>query len=138
MGSSVNLKSKIITITKNSGLIIDVQMDRRIKKIYLYNYHMIRAMQKCVFEHMRTAKAQISLRIRAVWSGPSLSSNRIIWHCRMYWWRANAWRRLCPCMGWIWICAFCTCLKTLFHMVRPIIMLNIQTDMLVQNSIDPD
>ena len=32
---------------------------------------------------MRTAKAQISLRIRAVWSGPSLSANRIIGYYRM-------------------------------------------------------
>ena len=35
-------------------------------------------MLKRVFGHMRTAKAQISLRIRAVWSGPSLSAYRII------------------------------------------------------------
>ena len=35
-------------------------------------------MQKCVFEHMRTAKAQISLYIRAVRSGPLLFTNRII------------------------------------------------------------
>ena len=33
---------------------------------------------------MRTAKAQISLRIRAVWSGSSLSANRIIGYYRMY------------------------------------------------------
>ena len=38
---------------------------------------------------MRTAKAQISLRIRAVWLGPSLSANRIIGHYRMYQWIAN-------------------------------------------------
>ena len=35
------------------------------------------AMQKRVFEHMRTVMAQISLRLRAVWSGPSVSTNRI-------------------------------------------------------------
>ena len=33
------------------------------------------AARKRVFGHMRTAKAQISLRIRAVWSGPSLTAN---------------------------------------------------------------
>ena len=37
-----------------------------------------RAMRKLVFRHMRTMKAQISLWIRAVWSGPSLSAYRII------------------------------------------------------------
>ena len=38
------------------------------KEIFL----MSRAMRKCVFSHMRTTKAQISLRIRAVWSAPLL------------------------------------------------------------------
>ena len=38
--------------------------------------HMDLAMHKRVFEHMRTAKAQISLDIRAVWSGLSLSANK--------------------------------------------------------------
>ena len=33
---------------------------------------------------MRTAKAQISLRIRAVWSRPSVSANRIIGYYKMY------------------------------------------------------
>ena len=37
-----------------------------------------RAMRKRVFRHMRTPKAQISLRIRAVWSGHSLFANRVI------------------------------------------------------------
>ena len=37
-----------------------------------------RAMQKRVFEHSRTTKAQISLRIRAVWSGPLVSANIIM------------------------------------------------------------
>ena len=69
-------------------------------------------MQKYVFGHMRTAKAQIRLRIRAVWSGPELSANRIIGHYWMYWMGANAWMRLCACVGWIWICAFCACWKT--------------------------
>ena len=69
---------------------------------------------KHVFGHMRSAKAQIRLRIRAVWSGPSMPTNRVIGHCRMYQWRANARVRFCACMGWIWIYAFCACLKTHF------------------------
>ena len=52
-------------------------------------------MRKHVFGHMRTAKAQINLRIRAVWSGPTLSANRIIRYFRMYQWRANARMKLC-------------------------------------------
>ena len=39
---------------------------------------------------MGTAKAQISLRIRAVWSGPLLSANRTIGYYRMYDWRTKA------------------------------------------------
>ena len=35
-------------------------------------FNMSRAMRKCVLCHMRTTKAQISLRIRAVWSAPLL------------------------------------------------------------------
>ena len=46
------------------------------------------AMRKRVFGHVRTAKAQISLRISAVWSGPSLSANWIIGYYTMYKWRA--------------------------------------------------
>ena len=65
------------------------------------------------------AKAQISLRMRAVWSGPSLSASRIIGHYRMYEWRANARMRLCACAEWIWICAFCACPETLFRLTRP-------------------
>ena len=40
--------------------------------------------------HMQSAKAQISLCINAVWSGPSLSANRIIGYYRIYKWRAKA------------------------------------------------
>ena len=43
----------------------------------------------CVFGDMQTAKAQIILRFRAVWSGPSLSANRIIGYYRMYEWSAK-------------------------------------------------
>ena len=59
-----------------------------------------RAMRKRAFGHMRTAKAQISLRIRAVWSGSSLSANRIISYYRMYEWRANTKMILFACAGW--------------------------------------
>ena len=76
-------------------------------------------MRKRVFWHMRTAKAQISLHIRAVWSGPSLSANRIIGHYRMRQWKANVRMRLCACVGWICICAFCARWKTHFGLARP-------------------
>ena len=55
-----------------------------------YKDHLGRTIQKRVFGHMRIAKARISLRIRAVWSGPSLSDSRIIWYCRMYGRKAKA------------------------------------------------
>ena len=55
------------------------------------------AMWKRVFGHMLTAKAQISAATCAstVWSGPSLSANRIIGCYRMYKWRAKAQMILC-------------------------------------------
>ena len=46
---------------------------------------------------MRTVKAQISLRIRAVWSGQSLSAYIIIGYYRMYEWSAKARMILCAC-----------------------------------------
>ena len=49
---------------------------------------------------MQTGNAQISLCICAVWSGPNLSTDRIIWYYRMYEWRAKAWVILCTCAGW--------------------------------------
>ena len=42
------------------------------------------ALRKRVFLYMLTAKALISLRIRAVWPEPSLSANRSIGHYRMF------------------------------------------------------
>ena len=48
-----------------------------------------RAMQKRVFGYMRTPNAQISLRIRAVWSGHLVSANRTIGYYRMYEWRVK-------------------------------------------------
>ena len=50
---------------------------------------------KRVLGHMRTAKSQISLRIRAVWSSPSLTANRITGYNRMYERRAKARVILC-------------------------------------------
>ena len=44
-------------------------------------------MPKRVFKHMRTAKARISLCIRAVWSGPSLFPNRLTGYYKMFEWR---------------------------------------------------
>ena len=46
--------------------------------IQLWN-QFVSTMRNRVFGHMRTAKAQVSLRIRVVWPGPPLSANRIIW-----------------------------------------------------------
>ena len=47
------------------------------------NIKLRRATLNRIFGHMRTAKAQISLRFRAVWSGPSLSGNRITGYYEM-------------------------------------------------------
>ena len=46
---------------------------------------------KRVVWRMRTAKAQIRLRIRAVWSGPSHSANVIIGYYRMYGEQKTGW-----------------------------------------------
>ena len=56
--------------------------------------HMGHTIGKCLFGCMQTAKAQIRLCIRTVWSGPSLSAARIIWYYTMFQWRTNAWNRL--------------------------------------------
>ena len=80
------------------------------------SWYMVLSMRKRAFGHMRTEKAQISLRIRAVWSGPSLSANRIIWYYRTYGWRANARMILWACAGWIRIWTFCACSKSLFRL----------------------
>ena len=70
--------------------------------------------RKCVFGFKRTVKAQISLRIRAGWSAPSYSANRIAGHYRMLQWRVKILVRLCACVELIWICAFCACSETRF------------------------
>ena len=61
---------------------------------------MDRAIGKRVFWHMRTAKAQISLRVRAVWSGPMLSTAWINGYYRMYHWRAKTRMRSRACAVW--------------------------------------
>ena len=53
-----------------------------------------------VFRFMRRAKVQISLRIHAVWSRPSMSANRIIGYYRMYEWTAKVRMIHCACEGW--------------------------------------
>ena len=82
--------------------------------------HMVRAMRKPVFWSIRRAKVQISLSIRAVWSGSSMSACTIMEHNKMYQWKANAGMRLCACVGWIWICAVCACSKIDFRLTRSI------------------
>ena len=77
--------------------------------------YMGRSMRKRVFGHMRTAKTQISLRIRAVWSGPSLSANRISGYYKMYEWRAKARMILCACAGWSDSTHFCMFEGTFSH-----------------------
>ena len=75
--------------------------------------------EKRTFEHMWTAKAQISLLICASWSGLLLSAKKIIGYYRMNEWRANTWLIVCTCTGWS-ECASCTCSKALFHLKWPI------------------
>ena len=61
----------------------------------------------CVFGHMRIVKAQISLRIRAGWSWPSLSAIRIIVYHRMYdWLESKGPKRLLPMCRKNWIYPF--------------------------------
>ena len=59
---------------------------------FLYEPHQA----KNCLQVVRIEKAQISLCICTVWSGPSLSTNRIIGYYRMYKWRAKA--RMIFCM----------------------------------------
>ena len=78
------------------------------------------AVRKCVYGQVRTAKAQISLHIHAVWSGPSLSANRIIGYYRMYEWMENKGPvDNLHMYRMIWICAFWACSKACFCFTRP-------------------
>ena len=78
--------------------------------------NMGRAMRKHVFGCMRTAKAQVSLRVRTVWSGPMLSAYRIIRYMYyiMFKWRADAWMRLSK-RRMMWISTSSACSKALFR-----------------------
>ena len=67
---------------------------------YWNRENICRAIQKCVIRHMWTVKAQIRLRIRAVWSGPSLSTNTIIGYYKMYELRAENQMILWTCAEW--------------------------------------
>ena len=79
-----------------------------------------RTWRKCVFGRQRTAKSPISLRIRAVWSGPSLSANRTIECYRMF----VSMKSECPdeilriCRK-MWIRTFCACSKAPFRLKKP-------------------
>ena len=72
--------------------------------------------------HVQTAMAQIRLCRRTVWSGPSLSANRIITlgYYRIYKWRAKARMILCACAEWS-ECAFCASSKAYFYFMRPVL-----------------
>ena len=72
--------------------------------------------KKCLRD-MRTAKTQINLHIRAAWSGPSLSANRIIGYYRMFEWRAKAQMILCACESES--AQFCACSKAIRRLTRP-------------------
>ena len=100
----------------------DVKATLRMVCLILYavfRKYLVHALWKSIFGHMRTAKAQISLCIHTVWSGPSLSANRVR-YCRMYEWRAKAWIE--PCVGWISI--FYACSKALFwHLMVDVLQL---------------
>ena len=71
-------------------------------------------MRKCVFGHMRTAKTQISLRICAMWSWPSLSANGIIGYYSMFQ------RGQIPIWDYASILILCACSKALFRFMQPI------------------
>ena len=59
------------------------------------------AMSERVLGHMRTAKVQISLRIRAGWSGLSLSATDKMDTLECFIWeQMPVWDGLCACAGW--------------------------------------
>ena len=77
------------------------------------------ALCEYVFGHLRKAKVQISLRMRAVWSGHSLFANKITGYYSVYEWTAKA-RIILRMRRMIWIRTFCACSKVLFHFTRSI------------------
>ena len=62
--------------------------------------HRLWVPRKRGFVHTRTVKDQTNLRIRAVWTGCSLSAERITGYCKTYKWKAKVWMLLCACAGW--------------------------------------
>ena len=97
------------TVCKNIQIPAPIQFQNLKTRLHLGC--MIR---KRVFGHMWTAKIQFSLRICAVWSGPSLSAGTITGYCRMYEWRAKAWTILWAWRWMIQIYAFCVFSKAFF------------------------
>ena len=63
-------------------------------------YNWIVSWRNVPFMHMRTAKTKIRLRMRAVWSRPSLSAYRIIGTCRKYRCTAKALINFSGYVGW--------------------------------------
>ena len=72
--------------------------------------------RKHVFGHILTANAQISLCIWAVWSGPTLSANRIIGYYRIY---EEVWIILSTCAGWSESAQFAHVWRNFFRLTRP-------------------
>ena len=83
------MKCQILLSVKNKKSVFNVVSDL-----------LGRTMRKCVYGLMRTAKAQISLRIRAISSEQSLSLNRSIGYYRMFQRSVNAGMRLSKYAGW--------------------------------------
>ena len=77
----------------------DVQADQSLSCLNMEQgpftvHHVGYTMWKRVFGLTWTKKALIRLHIHAVWSGPSLSTNRIIGYYRMYKWKKKAWAQV--------------------------------------------
>ena len=70
----------------------------------------------CLRAHAES-EAQISLRMRAVWSGPSVSSNWIIGYYSV--WREEGPGGFFAHSRMIWISVFCACSKATFRLTRP-------------------
>ena len=71
---------------------------------YFQSNNIGHAIRKCVSERMWTAKPQISLRFHVVWSGPTLSANRIIGYYRIH--ESKCLYDTLHMRRVIWICAF--------------------------------
>ena len=58
--------TSVIVLGENKENINNMSSFECAERVLKVSQYMDRAMRKCVFGHMRTAKAQINLRIRAV------------------------------------------------------------------------